>query len=97
MPQTDEWGNGTQSAGECKQTGIALQLVTELVQGAQAFLGLAQELGIGLENLETHGIVYMTDGNPCRTELLAQKDILVTIISEPFIERVLQHNGTIHQ
>ncbi len=59
VPQTDRTAG--QTAGGSEQSGVAAHLVTKLPERAQAFLGLGQEVGIGLEDLKAHGIVDVVD------------------------------------
>ena len=58
--------------GNVEHTGIALELVTELIQGTQAFLGLADKGLVGLETLEAQGIVHVVDGDGMLPELFSE-------------------------
>ena len=48
---------------EGEQSGVAAQVITKLIKGAQAFFCLCHKVGIGLEMAETYGIVDMLDGD----------------------------------
>lgn len=56
---------------EGEETGVATELGLELVEGAKAFFGLGEEIGIGLEGTEPHGVVDVTDGDMAALECLA--------------------------
>jgi hypothetical protein len=58
--------------GNVEHTGIALELVTELIQGTQAFLGLADKGAVGLETLEAQGIVHVVNGYGMLLELFPE-------------------------
>lgn len=67
--ETDEAQNqrNMDAFDEGDKTGIASQFIAELMEGAQAFLGLGYEVGVALEGAEAHGIVDMGDGNAVGT------------------------------
>ena len=93
MTKADERENeGDMDAGdEREQAGIAAEIALELMEGAEAFLGLDHKLWVGLECAEAHGIVDMADGDVLLTERLAQEHILVAITAEALIEGVGEH------
>lgn len=73
MAETDEAENeGDMDAGDQReQAGIAVEIALELMEGAEAFLGLGHKLWVGFEGAEAHGIVDMADGDVLLTERLA--------------------------
>ena len=93
MAEADEAENeGDMDAGdEREQAGIAAEIALELMEGAEAFLGLGDKLWVGLECAEAHGIVDMADGDMLLAERLAQEHILVAITAEALIEGVGEH------
>lgn len=93
MAETDEAEDeGDMDAGdEREQAGIAAEIALELMEGAEAFLGLGDKLWVGFEGAEAHGIVDMADGDAVLAERLAQKHILVAITAEALIEGVGEH------
>jgi len=48
---------------EGEETAVTAEVVLELVEGAEAFFGLGDELFVALEGPESHRIVDMEDGN----------------------------------
>ena len=93
MAEADERKNeGDVDAGdEREQAGIAAKIALELMEGAEAFLGLGHKLWVGLEGAETYGIIDMADGDMLLAERLAQEHILVAITAETLIEGVGEH------
>ena len=73
VPEADEGEDSRDmdTPNEGEQTGIATQVGPELMEGAQALLGLCYEIGIGLEGAEADGVVDMDDGHLRLTEHLA--------------------------
>ena len=82
---------------EGEQTGIATQIVAELAERAEPFLGLGDEVGITFEGAEAHRVVDMLDGDAVLAESLAEQDILVAIMTEPFIEGMAKHEVATYQ
>ena len=82
---------------EGEQTGIATQIVAELAERAEAFLGLGDEVGITFEGAECHWVIDMLDGDAVLAESLAKQDVLVAIMTEPFIEGITEHEVATHQ
>lgn len=76
---------------EGEQTGIASQFITELMEGAQAFFGLTDKVGVALEGTETHRVVDVSDGNMVSTQLFAKEYILVAVIAETLVEGMGEH------
>ena len=85
------------TGNEGEQPGIASQIVAKLMESTQSFLGLGDKVGITLEGTETHRVVDMFDGDAVLAEGLAKQDILVAIMTEPFIEGITEHEVATHQ
>lgn len=99
MPEADEPEDGgdVDAGDEGEQTGIATQIVAELAERAEAFLGLGDEVGITFEGAECHWVIDMLDGDAVLAESLAKQDVLVAIMTEPFVERITEHEVATHQ
>ena len=93
MTKADEAEDeGDMDAGDQReQAGIAAEIALELMEGAEAFLGLGHKLWVGFEGAEAHGIIDMADGDVLLTERLAQEHILVAITAEALVEGVGEH------
>lgn len=99
VPETDDaqYGGYVDARDEGKQTGVATQIVAELAECAQAFLGLGYKVSIALKDTEAEGIVDMADGDTVLTEGLPQKHVLVAIMAETLVEGVLKHQVATHK
>ena len=74
-----------------EQSRIAPQVLTELIERPEPLLRLRHEVGIRLEGAEAQRVVDMLDSHPMSSERLTQQHILIAIMSEPLVERILQH------
>jgi len=91
MPSLDEPSDcGDMDAlVERQQTGVASQLIAELVEGAQVSFHLRHIVGIVLEGPHDHGVVDVGDGYLVLLQVLPEEHILVAALCEPFVEGTL--------
>ena len=99
MPETDDAEHeGRVDAGdEGEQAGVAAQIVAELMEGAQSFLGLGHEVAIGFEDAETERVVDMLNGYLMLAEGFAEEHVLVAVMAETLVEGVLEHDVATHE
>jgi hypothetical protein len=99
VPEADEPEDGgdVDAGDEGEHAGVAAQIVAELTECAESFFGLGDKVGITFEGAEAHRVVDMFDGDAVLAESLAEQDILVAIMTEPFIEGITEHEVATHQ
>lgn len=85
------------TGNEGEQSGIASQIVAELVESTQSFLGLGDKVGITLKRAEAERIVDMEDGNLMLAQHLAEKHVFIAIMPETLVERVFTHDVAPHE
>jgi hypothetical protein len=85
------------TGNEGEQSGIASQIVAELVEGTQSFLGLGDKVGIILKRAEAERIVDMEDGNLMLAQHLAEKHVFIAIMPETLVEWVFTHDVAPHE
>ena len=80
--------------GKGEKTGIAPEVVTELMEGEEALLCLLKEGGVGLYVGEHDGVVDMDDGVTMLAQLLAKEDVLETVGADALVEGDKEHDVT---
>ena len=71
--------------------GVAAQVIMKIMERAQTFLCLTDEMGVVLVVEETCGIIGMGYLDASLSETLAKEHVLIAVMMETFVEGVLLH------
>ena len=85
-----------QLVGIVDDFGISLQLISELIEGAQAFLCFIEKRHIAYKVFITQWIIHVKNRYVIVFQILAPKNIFISIVRKPFIEWVFQHDASLH-
>ena len=76
---------------EGEHLGVAAQVIMKIMERAQTFLCLTDEMGVVLVVEESCGIVGMGYLDACLSETLAEENVFIAVMMEALVKGVLLH------